>query len=61
MLKCVCARTNTDQSLFATTRYGGHIAHLELNSFAAESYIDKVALAFLEAASDWLAFQRKAE
>ena len=49
----------SDHSIFATTEYGGHIAHLELNSFRAESFIDKVGVAFIEATEQWLEFKQK--
>eukprot|EP01108_Squamamoeba_japonica_P001794 TRINITY_DN1797_c0_g1_i1.p1 TRINITY_DN1797_c0_g1~~TRINITY_DN1797_c0_g1_i1.p1 ORF type:complete len:418 (+),score=138.85 TRINITY_DN1797_c0_g1_i1:44-1297(+) len=50
-----------DNTLFATTCSGGHVAHLEMKSFRAESYIDKVCYSFLEAVLEWQEFQRKSQ
>lgn len=45
----------------ATTRYGGHIAHIELSSFTAESYIDKVCLTFLQSVEEFLRASKKVQ
>ena len=48
-----------DNTIFATTNFGGHIAHIELNSLSAESYIDKVCVAFLQTIEQYFEHREK--